>query len=246
VPDDLLGQLKVNGAVPRHVAIIMDGNGRWARERRLPRPLGHRAGMTAVRDAVEGAIEAGVEVLTLFAFSEENWQRPPSEISALMGLLEEYIAKEIEELKGQGVQVSVLGDRGRLTGGALEAVERIERETRSGRRLALNLCISYSSRAELARAARLLAEEVLRGTRRLEEVDEGAVAERLYTAPWGDPDLLIRTSGEQRLSNFLLWQLAYAELYLTGVLWPDFTRQHLFEAILDYQRRERRFGKVGA
>ncbi len=246
MPDDLLGQLKVNGAVPRHVAIIMDGNGRWARERRLPRPLGHRAGMTAVRDAVEGAIEAGVEVLTLFAFSEENWQRPPSEISALMGLLEEYIAKEIEELKGQGVQVSVLGDRGRLTGGALEAVERIERETRSGRRLALNLCISYSSRAELARAARLLAEEVLRGTRRLEEVDEGAVAERLYTAPWGDPDLLIRTSGEQRLSNFLLWQLAYAELYLTGVLWPDFTRQHLFEAILDYQRRERRFGKVGA
>ena len=208
MPDDLLGQLKVNGAVPRHVAIIMDGNGRWARERRLPRPLGHRAGMTAVRDAVEGAIEAGVEVLTLFAFSEENWQRPPSEISALMGLLEEYIAKEIEELKGQGVQVSVLGDRGRLTGGALEAVERIERETRSGRRLALNLCISYSSRAELARAARLLAEEVLRGTRRLEEVDEGAVAERLYTAPWGDPDLLIRTSGEQRLSNFLLWQLA--------------------------------------
>jgi len=246
VPDDLLGRVKVNGAVPRHVAIIMDGNGRWARERRLPRPLGHRAGMTSVREAVEGAIEAGVEVLTLFAFSEENWQRPPSEISALMGLLEEYIAKEIEELKGQGVQVSVLGDRGRLTGGALEAVERIERETRSGRRLALNLCISYSSRAELARAARLLAEEVLRGTRRLEEVDEGAVADRLYTAPWGDPDLLIRTSGEQRLSNFLLWQLAYTELYLTGVLWPDFTRRHLFEAILDYQRRERRFGKVGA
>jgi len=246
VPDDLLGQVKVNGAVPRHVAIIMDGNGRWARERRLPRPLGHRAGMTSVREAVEGAIEAGVEVLTLFAFSEENWQRPPSEISALMGLLEEYIAKEIEELKGQGVQVSVLGDRGRLTGGALEAVERIERETRSGRRLSLNLCISYSSRAELARAARLLAEEVLRGTRRLEEVDEGAVADRLYTAPWGDPDLLIRTSGEQRLSNFLLWQLAYTELYLTGVLWPDFTRRHLFEAILDYQRRERRFGKVGA
>ena len=246
MPDDLLGRVKVNGAVPRHVAIIMDGNGRWARERRLPRPLGHRAGMTSVREAVEGAIEAGVEVLTLFAFSDENWQRPPSEISALMGLLEEYIAKEIEELKGQGVQVSVLGDRGRLTGGALEAVERIERETRSGRRLALNLCISYSSRAELARAARLLAEEVLRGTRRLEEVDEGAVAERLYTAPWGDPDLLIRTSGEQRLSNFLLWQLAYAELYLTGVLWPDFTRRHLFDAILDYQRRERRFGKVGA
>ena len=246
MPDDLLGQVQLNGAVPRHVAIIMDGNGRWARERRLPRPFGHRAGMTSVREAVEGAIEAGVEVLTLFAFSEENWQRPPSEISALMGLLEEYIAKELEELKGQGVHVSVLGDRGRLTGGALTAVERIERETRTGKRLALNLCISYSSRAELARAARLLAEEVLRGTRRLEAVDEGAVSDKLYTAPWGDPDLLIRTSGEQRLSNFLLWQLAYAELYLTGVLWPDFTRRHLFEAILDYQRRERRFGKVEA
>src|SRR5439155_600757 len=175
-------------------------------------------GRVAIRHA---RIEAGVEVLTLFAFSEENWQRPPSEISALMGLLEEYIAKECEELRGQGVQVSVLGDRGRLAGGALAAVERIERETRSGKRLALNLCISYSSRAELARAARLLAEEVLRGTRRLEAIDEGAVGDKLYTGPSGEPDLLIRTSGEQLLSNFLLWQLAYAELYLTGVLWPD-------------------------
>src|SRR5436189_4377800 len=244
--DDLLSQIRLNGAVPRHVAVIMDGNGRWARERSLPRPLGHRAGMKAVREAVEGALEAGVEVLTLFAFSDENWQRPVTEISALMELLEEYIAKEVAELRGQGVAVHVLGDRTRLAPGARAAVERVERETASGTRLSLNLCISYSSRAELARAARLLAEEVLRGTRRLEEVDEGAVADRLYTAPWGDPDLLIRTSGEQRLSNFLLWQLAYTELYLTGVLWPDFTRRHLFEAILDYQRRERRFGKVEA
>src|SRR5256885_10285237 len=145
----------------------MDGNGRWARERNLPRPFGHRAGMTSVRETVEGAIEAGVEVLTLFAFSEENWQRPPSEISALMGLLEEFIAKEIEELKGQGVHVSVLGDRGRLSGGALTAVERIERETRTGKRLALNLCISYSSRAELARGAPPLPREGVSRTRRL-------------------------------------------------------------------------------
>ncbi|PYO60820.1 MAG: di-trans,poly-cis-decaprenylcistransferase [Gemmatimonadetes bacterium] len=224
----------------------MDGNGRWARERHLPRPLGHRAGMKAVRDVVEGAIAAGMEVLTLFAFSEENWQRPTSEVSALMELLEEYIAREAAELREQGVAVHVLGDRTRLVPGAGEAVERVERETRDGRALSLNLCISYSSRAELARAARLLAEDVLRGAKRLEDVDEDAVREKLYTAPWRDPDLLIRTSGEQRLSNFLLWQLAYTELYITPVLWPDVTRQVLFEAILDYQQRERRFGNVTA
>jgi len=246
VTDDLLAKIRLGGAVPLHVAIIMDGNGRWARERHLPRPFGHRAGMKAVRETVEGAIEAGLEVLTLFAFSEENWQRPPTEISALMDLLEEYIAAEVGELRDQGVRVYVLGDRSRLAPGARAAVERIERETQDGTRLTLNLCISYSSRAEIARAARLLAEEVLRGTKKLEDLDEGALQEKLYTAPWRDPDLLIRTSGEQRLSNFLLWQLAYTELYITPVLWPDFTRRELYEAVLDYQRRERRFGKVTA
>ncbi len=244
--DDLLAQIRVQGTVPRHVAIIMDGNGRWARERNLPRPFGHRAGMKAVREVVEGAIEAGVEVLTLFAFSDENWQRPAPEISALMDLLEEYIAKEAAELRDQGVAVHVLGDRTRLARGARAAVERVERETGGGQRLSLNLCISYSSRAELARAARLLAEEALKGTKQLEDIDEEAVREKLYTAAWRDPDLLIRTSGEQRLSNFLLWQLAYTELYITPVLWPDVTRRDLFQAILDYQRRERRFGKVRA
>jgi undecaprenyl diphosphate synthase len=232
--------------VPRHVAIIMDGNGRWARDRNLPRPLGHRAGMQAVREVVEGAIQAGVEVLTLFAFSEENWQRPPTEISALMSLLEEYIAQEAAELREQGVTVHVLGDRSRLGPGARAAVDGVEHETRDGRRLALNLCISYSSRAEIARAARLVAEDVLQGRKRLEDINEEAVGEGLYTAPWGDPDLLIRTSGERRLSNFLLWQLAYTELYITPVLWPDVTRHDLFQAILDYQRRERRFGKATA
>ncbi len=234
------------GPIPRHVAIIMDGNGRWASERRLPRPFGHRAGMKAVREAVEGAIEAGVEVLTLFAFSEENWNRPATEISALMDLLEEYIAKEVAELRDQSVQVHVLGDRSRLTPGGHAAVERVERETAAGEKLSLNLCISYSSRGEIARAARLLAEEVLKGMKQLEDIDEEAIRAKLYTASWGDPDLLIRTSGEQRLSNFLLWQLAYTELYITPVLWPDFDRRTLFEAILDYQRRERRFGKVTA
>lgn len=242
--DDLLAQVRLHGVVPRHVAVIMDGNGRWARERRLPRPLGHRAGMQAVREVVEGAIAAGVEVLTLFAFSAENWQRPSTEIAALMDLLEEYIAREAAELRGQGVTVHVLGDRTRLGAGARAAVERVERDTRGGTRLALNLCISYSSRAELARAARLLAEEVLKGAKRLEDIGEDAIREKLYTAPWGDPDLLIRTSGEYRLSNFLLWQLAYTELYVTPVLWPDVTRRDLFAAILDYQGRDRRFGKV--
>ncbi len=244
--DDLLARIRLNGSVPHHVAIIMDGNGRWARERHLPRPLGHRAGMKAVREVVEGAIAAGVEVLTLFAFSEENWQRPSSEVSALMDLLQEYIAREVAELRDQGVTVHVLGDRPRLAPGAREAVERVERETRDGRKLSLNLCISYSSRAEIARAARLLAEEVLKGAKQLEDVDEDSVREKLYTAPWRDPDLLIRTSGEQRLSNFLLWQLAYTELYITPVLWPDVTRYVLYEAILDYQQRERRFGNVTA
>jgi len=236
----------IPGPIPRHVAIIMDGNGRWANERRLPRPFGHRAGMKAVREAVEGAIDAGVAVLTLFAFSDENWNRPAPEISALMDLLEEYIAKEVAELKGQGVRVHVLGDRTRLTPGGRSAVEQVERETAGGQKLSLNLCISYSSRGEIAHAARLLAEEVLKGTKQLEDIDEEAIRAKLYTAPWGDPDLLIRTSGEQRLSNFLLWQLAYTELYITPVLWPDFNRRTLLDAILDYQRRERRFGKVTA
>jgi len=231
---------------PEHIAIIMDGNGRWANERRLPRPFGHRAGMKAVREAVEGAIAEGVEVLTLFAFSDENWNRPAPEISALMDLLEEYIAKEAAELRGQGVRVHVLGDRSRLTPGGRAAVERVERETVGGDKLSLNLCISYSSRGEIARAARLLAEEVLKGTKKLEDIDEEAIRSRLYTAPWGDPDLLIRTSGEQRLSTILLWQLAYTELYITPVLWPYFNRRTLRYAILDYQRRDRRFGKVTA
>ena len=242
--DELLTRIRMNGAGPRHVAIIMDGNGRWARERALPRPLGHRAGMKAVRATVEAAIEVGVEVVTLFAFSEENWQRPPTEISALMDLLEEYIAREAAELRQEGVAVHVLGDRARLAPAARAAVERIERETATGSRLTLNLCISYSSRAEITRAAKQLADEVRAGTLSPEDIDEDAISARLLTAPWGDPDLLIRTSGEQRISNFLLWQLAYAELYITPVLWPDFNRATLFEAILDYQRRERRFGKV--
>lgn len=242
--DGALAQIRLNGAVPQHVAIIMDGNGRWARGRSLPRPLGHHAGMEAVREVVAGCLDAGVEVLSLFAFSTENWQRPPSEIEALMGLLEEYIARESEELREKGVRVRVLGDLERLSETGRRAVDQVMRTTEGGDALALNLCISYSSRAEITRAARLLAESVAQGRLRPDEIDEDALEARLYTAGHPDPDLLIRTSGEMRISNFLLWQLAYAEFYVTPVLWPDFTREQLFEAILDFQHRDRRFGRV--
>ncbi len=243
-PSQLLDRIRVHGAIPRHVAIIMDGNGRWARERMLPRPLGHRSGMKSVREVVEGSLEAGVEVLSLFAFSQENWQRPRVEVSALMSLLEEYIQRESDELQAQGVRVRVLGDVDRLQGAARAAVDRVCAQTAHNTRLTLNLFISYGSRAELVRAARLLAEDVAAGRLAPDAIDEAAFAAKLFTADCPDPDLLIRTSGEQRLSNFLLWQLAYTELFISPVLWPDFGRSNLFEAILDYQNRDRRFGRV--
>ena len=242
--EELLAEIRRDGRIPAHIAVIMDGNGRWAQSRALPRPAGHQAGMAAVREIVEGGLEAGVGVLTLFAFSQENWQRPKAEINALMLLLEEYIARESRELASQGVAVRILGDLDRLNGAARRAVDRLMADTSQGKRLSLNICISYGSRAEITRAARQLAEEVAAGQRSPESIDEKALAAKLYTAPWPDPDLLIRTSGELRLSNFLLWQLAYAEFHVTPVLWPDFNRAHLYEAIRDYQRRERRFGRV--
>ena len=239
-----LVQLRLHGATPRHIAIIMDGNGRWAGERGLPRSAGHQAGMASVRETVEGCLQAGVEVLTIFAFSQENWQRPAAEIDALMALLEEYIASEGVELRDKGVSVRMLGDLERLAPAARGAVDRIESMTSAGRALALNVCLSYGSRAELVRAARRLAERVQAGEVTPDGIDEAAFRAELYTAPWPDPDLLIRTSGEMRVSNFLLWQIAYAELWVTPVLWPDFTREDLFAAILDYQSRDRRFGRV--
>lgn len=240
----LLSEIRLHGDVPRHVAIIMDGNGRWARNRHLPRPFGHKAGMRSVRCVVEAARRAHVKVLTLFAFSQENWSRPADEIAALMSLLEEYIARETDELRSTGVEVHVLGDLELLESDARSAVRRMTDATCGGAELQLNLCISYGSRAEIVRAARLLAMDVRAGRLNPEHITEESIAQRLYTAPWGDPDLLIRTSGEQRLSNFLLWQLAYTELLVTPVLWPDFRHADFYEAVLEYQRRERRFGRV--
>jgi undecaprenyl diphosphate synthase len=241
---DLLEQVRLAGAPPRHVAIIMDGNGRWARKHFMPRPLGHREGMKAVREVVHGSIEAGVEHLSLFAFSQENWQRPTTEVSALMTLLEDYIAKEVAELSERGVRVRILGERDRLTDGARRAVEMVEQTTAHNATLHLNIFISYGSRMELVQAAQSLARDVAQGVIAPADIDEEAISGRLMTAGMPDPDLLIRTSGEQRVSNFLLWQLAYTEFYISGVLWPDFGRRDLFSAILDYKRRERRYGKV--
>jgi len=244
--DELLAQVRVHGSSPRHVAIIMDGNGRWARERMLPRPMGHRNGMKAVREVVEAAIEVGVEVLSLFAFSQENWQRPAGEVSALMSLLEEYIQKEADELDEQGVRVVFLGDLDRLGKPQRDAVDRVMAQTAGNTTLVLNLFISYGSRAEITRAARLLAADVAAGRMTPAQVDEAALASKLFTVGCPDPDLLIRTSGEMRISNFLLWQLAYTELHISPVLWPDFGRRELYEAILEFQNRDRRFGRVPA
>ncbi len=241
-----LERIRVSGDVPRHVAVIMDGNGRWARQRGLPRHMGHREGMKAVRETIEGAVEAGIEILTLFAFSTENWNRPEQEVAALMNLLQLYARKELPELRRQGVEVHVLGQIERLDAQTRRAVETIVNGTRGGTELRLNLMVSYGGREELVRAARLLAERVRDGTLAPEDIDEAALAGTLFTAGLPDPDLLIRTSGEYRISNFMLWQLAYTELHITPVLWPDFDREHLFEAVLDYQRRERRFGRVQA
>jgi undecaprenyl diphosphate synthase len=243
---ELLQQIRLHGAIPRHVAIIMDGNGRWAQSKGLPRQAGHKAGMKSVRESVEGAVDAGIGILTLFAFSTENWHRPGSEITALMALLELYARKEAADLARRGVQVQVLGELERMGAGTRRAVDALMDGTRGGDRMRLNLMISYGAREEIVRAARLLAERVQRGELDASQIDEEQFRAALFTGDVPDPDLLIRTSGEYRLSNFLLWQLAYTELHITPVLWPDFSREDLYGAVRDYQRRERRFGRVKA
>ncbi len=241
---ELLERIRLHGQIPRHVAIIMDGNGRWAKQRSLPRAAGHKKGMTAVRESVEGALDAGIEILTLFAFSTENWQRPRFEVLALMGLLRRYVAKETRKLKEQGCEVHVLGDLDALDQTTRESVEYMTSETAGGMAMRLNLMISYSGRAEILRACRKMMEQVASGELALEEFDEETFEGALFTEGLPDPDLLIRTSDEFRLSNFMLWQVAYTELHIASVLWPDFSREDLFRAVLDYQERDRRFGRV--
>ena len=235
---------KPAGSLPAHVAIIMDGNGRWAKSRGLPRFRGHSAGMESVRRIVEAAVEIGIPYLTLYAFSQENWNRPAAEVGALMRLLTHYVRKERDELIRQGVEVRVFGNLERLSGTARKAVDHIQSRTAGGKNMRLNLMISYGSRAEILNATRKIAEMVKNGAITVDDIDEQLFSSQLYTADVPDPDLLIRTSGEQRISNFLLWQLAYTELYITPTLWPDFRRENLLAAIHEYQKRERRFGRV--
>jgi len=241
---ELIQQVRLGGDVPRHVAVIMDGNGRWAQQRGLPRHEGHRRGMNAVREAVKGSLEAGVPVLTLFAFSTENWLRPPVEIGALMTLLRLYAAREMRGLKEQGVEVRVLGELSRLDEETRSAVDMLCSETRGGDALRLNLMISYSGRDEILRAVRTLAARAAEGKLDPAAIGAADMEAALFTAGFPDPDLLIRTSGEMRISNFMLWQLAYTEIHTSPVLWPDFTRDDFLRAILDFQSRERRFGRV--
>ena len=239
-----LDKIRLGGAVPKHIAIIMDGNGRWAKQKGLPRQVGHREGMKSVRETIEGAIEAGIKILTLFAFSTENWNRPRKEVASLISLLRHYSRKECDSLKRQGVEVHVLGEIERFDDSTKEAEDLIVEGTKGGRTLRLNLMISYGGREEILRAVKVLAERVDQGGLAVDDIDEEALRQTLLTGNMPDPDLLIRTSGEYRISNFMLWQIAYAELHITPVLWPDFTREHLFEAVLDYQRRDRRFGLI--
>lgn len=228
--------------VPSHVAIIMDGNGRWATSRGLPRAAGHRAGLGAIRRAIEGCRDLGIRTLTLYAFSTENWRRPSDEVGMLLGLLHERLVAEAEELQRIGIRVRVIGDLDVMASETRAQIERVEALTAEGKALLLNIAFNYGGRAEIARAARALASRAMKRQLDVEQITEPALADCLYTAGQPDPELLIRTGGEQRLSNFLLWQAAYAELIFLDVFWPDFDRHHLAAAVNEYQKRQRRFG----
>jgi undecaprenyl diphosphate synthase len=237
-------ELIARGHIPRHVAIIMDGNGRWAKARGIPRLMGHRAGRESVRDVVRGCVELGIEVLTLYTFSTENWNRPPREIRALMGILRRTLREERRELRDRNVRLQVIGRRGDLPREVLAAIEETQEYLSGSTGLLLTLALSYSGRAEIVDAVRRMLSDHRHGAFEAKRVDETLVASYLYTAGLPDPDLLIRTSGEMRVSNFLLWQLAYTEFWMTPTLWPDFRRRHLFQAVADFQGRERRFGRT--
>jgi len=228
--------------VPRHVAIIMDGNGRWAKKRGLPRVMGHREGVKRVRDVVTAARELGVEVLTLYAFSQENWRRPSAEVSALMELLQTYLVNQLNEMLTNRISLRAMGDLDRLPSTVRKTLDETIRRTVGNTDMVLNLALSYSGRYEIARAARKIARDCIEGRLDPEQVDEKLFSTYLFTADYPDPELVIRTSGEMRLSNFLLFQAAYSELYITSVLWPDFTRHEFVKALIDLQGRERRFG----
>ncbi|MBU1702765.1 MAG: isoprenyl transferase [Candidatus Eisenbacteria bacterium] len=234
-----------NSNVPQHVAIIMDGNGRWAQQRGLPRIAGHQAGRKSVRQVVEGCVDVGIPLLTLYTFSIENWQRPLDEVQALMEFLRQVLVEEREELKKNGVKLQAIGRLEDLPESVRNELETTRRFLEGGDRLCLNLALSYGGRAEIVDTVRRIVDEVIKGRVKTDDVDEELMEKHLYTKGMPHPDLLIRTSGELRLSNFLLWQLAYAEIWVTQTLWPDFRKEDLFRAVVDYQKRNRRFGRVG-
>ncbi len=230
--------------LPRHVAIIMDGNGRWAKLRHRPRVAGHRAGIASVRDVVESAARIGLEALTLYAFSVENWKRPRAEVSTLMGLLKHYLRVELDTLLRNHIRFGVIGRPEALPADVQEELRRAVERTRGEAGMRFSLALNYGGRAEIADAVRRLYQDLREQGRGPEAIDEALVSRYLYTAELPDPDLLIRTSGELRVSNFLLWQIAYSELWVSDVLWPDFRRRHLLQAIADFQKRERRYGGI--
>lgn len=240
---DLKSQINID-KLPQHIAIIMDGNGRWAKEKGMPRVFGHRNGVKAVREATEAAAELGVGYLTLYAFSTENWNRPPTEVSALMGLLVDTIKKEVKTLNKNSIRLQAIGDVSKLPERSQQALVQAIEETASNTRMTLVLALNYSAKWEIVEAVRKLATKAKNGTINPEEIDDQVFSDALSTKGIPDPELLIRTSGETRISNFLLWQIAYSELYFTKTLWPDFRKNDLYEAILNFQNRERRFGKT--
>lgn len=230
--------------LPRHVAIIMDGNGRWAKLRHKRRVEGHRAGIASVRDVVETSARLGLEVLTLYAFSVENWKRPKTEVATLMGLLKRYLRQELQTLLRNNIRFRVIGRMHELPADVQQELRRGMERTAHCTGLLFNIALNYGGRSEITDAVRRLVADVLANGRDPSRVDEDLLSSYLYTAGQPDPDLLIRTSGEMRVSNFLLWQIAYAEIWVTDVLWPDFRRRHLLQAVLDYQKRERRYGGI--
>jgi undecaprenyl diphosphate synthase len=245
VDEKALEQLiRANGTIPQHIAIIMDGNGRWAKQRSLQRVDGHREGINSVREVVRACGELGVKYLTLYTFSTENWHRPKGEVSALMALLLKTITEEVGELQRNNVRLRTIGRLKDLPLLARKGMERAIDILDHNTGLTLILALSYSSRRELTDAVRCIAKKAQAGELKEDDINEELVSSHLYTASVPDPDLLVRTSGELRVSNFLLWQLAYTEIYVTSVLWPDFRRTALYEAVLDFQKRERRFGRV--
>lgn len=235
-----------NQRIPKHVAIVMDGNGRWANDRSKPRLFGHKAGADSVRDIVETACDLGVEVLTLYAFSSENWNRPEKEVRGLMSILQTFLKSELKRMLKNGVRLLCIGNIDRLPENVRKTLQTSMMKTADNKRLVLNLALSYGSRDEITRAIQRIASKCVEGSLKPEDISPQTVSDGLYTAGLPDPDLLIRTGGEARLSNFLLWQASYSEIYFTDVMWPDFRKEQFKKAILDYQNRERRFGKTGA